>query len=236
MDEHRQVKMSDARIRVLVVDENSFLCDVFTAVLEYEADIRVIASTNSVSEALGLAVSADVVLVNIHMSNGGALKLIYAIYQAGLPAKVLVLGMTESKEQVLRYIQAGAAGYVLKDESVEDLLKRIRDATAGEVDVSPWIASVLMSRLNKYSQMLNQVQHNGIVTADLTSREQEIINWIGHGYTNQQIASRLVIEEGTVKNHVHNILQKMGVNTRREAAATWAVLRTKAGPPPWILE
>jgi DNA-binding NarL/FixJ family response regulator len=213
-----------AKIRVLLVNQIRLLCNVLAAVLEDESDMEVIGCATSVSQALDLAPESDVILVNTRMSNGMALEFIQAVSDTELSAKVLALGLAESKEQILQYVEAGAAGYVLKDDSVDDLLQRIRGAYTGQVRVSPKIAAALMSRITEYAQLLNQVEAGIGEANDLTPREHEILGLIGHGLTNQQIAERLVIEVGTVKNHVHSILQKLDASSRHEAAAHLAVL------------
>lgn len=213
-----------ANISILLVNQIRLLGNVLAAVLEDEPDMEVIGCATSVSQALDLAPKSDVILVNTRMSNGMALEFFQAVSDAELPAKVLALGLSESKEQILQYVEAGAAGYVLKDDSVDDLLQRIRGAHTGQVRVSPKIAAALMSRVTEYAQLLNQVDAGIGEADDLTPREQEILDLIGQGLTNQQIAEQLVIEVGTVKNHVHSILQKLDASSRHEAAAYLAVL------------
>ena len=213
-----------AMIRVLLVNQIRLLGNALAAVLEDEPDMEVVGCATSVSQALDLAPKSDMILVNTRMANGTALELIRAVSDAELSAKVLALGLAESKEQILKYVEAGAAGYVLKDDTVDDLLQRIRGAHTGHVRVSPKIAAALMSRVTEYAQLLNRVEVGIGEADDLTPREQEILDLIGQGLTNQQIAERLVIEVGTVKNHVHSILQKLGASSRHEAAAYLAVL------------
>lgn len=212
-------------IRILLVSQFLFICDALSSVLESEPDMEVIGSAISVREALDLVSKADLVLVNVQMPNNDAFKLIQAIVGAKLPPKVIVLGLTETKEHVLQYLQAGASGYVLKDDSVDDLVLRIRDVHAGQSPVSPTIASALISRLYEYSLLLSQVKNGIGQNSTLTTREQEILRLVGQGLTNQEIADQLVIEVGTVKNHVHNIMQKLDVNTRQEAAVTWTIIK-----------
>ena len=213
-----------ASIRILLVNQIRLLGNVLAAVLDDEPDMEVIGCATSVSQALDLAPKSDVILVNTGMSNGTALEFFEAVSKVELPAKVLALGLAESKEQILQYVEAGAAGYVLKDDSVEDLLRRIRGTYRGQVRVSPKIAAALMSRVTEYAQLLNQVETGIGNVDDLTPREREILDLIGQGLTNQQIAERLIIEVGTVKNHVHSILQKLDASSRHEAAAYLAVL------------
>jgi DNA-binding NarL/FixJ family response regulator len=211
-------------IRILLVSQFLFICDALESVLEQETDMEVIGSVISVHGALKLVSKADVVLVNVQMPNNDAFKLIQAVVSAGLSTKILALGLTESKEHVLQYFQAGASGYVFKDDSVDDLLQRIREVHAGRIQISPSIAAALITRLSEYSRLLNQAKTGIGENPALTTREREIMKLISQGLTNQEISQHLVIEVGTVKNHVHNILQKLDVNTRQEAVITWGLI------------
>jgi DNA-binding NarL/FixJ family response regulator len=139
-------------IRVLIVDQIPLFCHVLAAVVEDEPDMQVVGCTTSVDEALHLSSNLDVILVNTRMSNGSALQLIRSVSEAELPTKVLALGLTESKEQILHYVQAGASGYVLKDDTVDSLLEWIRGVHAGQVRISPRIASAMMARLSESAQ------------------------------------------------------------------------------------
>ena len=223
-------------IRVLFVDQFLFLCDALATVLKDEPDIEVVCGVTSVQGALNLTPECDVILVNAHMPHDGAMRLIRAVTDAGLRVKILVLGIKESREQVLHFIQAGADGYVLENDTVDTLLERIRGTYAGQIHVSPMIASALMSRVTSYSQLLNRVRENIGGASQLTSREQKILDLISQGMTNQQIADRLFIEVGTVKNHVHNILQKLDTSSRHDAAATWAIVKASQKFPAHFVE
>lgn len=212
-------------IRVLLVNEISLMCNVIASVLEDEPDIEIVGRATSVDEALDRIAECDIVLVSTRLPDNGALELINAIAETEASVKVVALGLTESKEQVLRYVEAGADGYVLKDNSVDALLKHIRTIHRGRALVSPEIAGALMSRVTEWAQLFEDIEAGVAETADLTPREREILDLIGQGLTNQEIADRLVIEVGTVKNHVHNILQKLDVSSRSDAAAYLAVLK-----------
>jgi DNA-binding NarL/FixJ family response regulator len=122
-------------------------------------------------------------------------------------------------------VEAGAAGYVLKDDSLEDLVKTVRAVQDDEVSVSPKIASAMMERLSDLAQMFSDIENSVTDEAGLTSRELEVLELLGDNMTNQQIADQLVIEVGTVKNHVHSILEKLNVSSRGEAAAYLAFIQ-----------
>lgn len=206
-------------IHVLIVTEVQFVGHATAAVIENEPDMEVVGCLSDEREAFRLAAASDVVLISPRLPGNGALELTGHIAKAYPDVKILALGLTESRAWVLEYVEAGADGYVARDDSVEDLLRRIRAAARDRAVVSPDIAAALMSRVSRYAQLFDEVEAGMHEDASLTPREQEILQLIGEGLTNQEIADQLVIEVGTVKNHVHSILQKLGVTSREDAAA-----------------
>ncbi|NJC94839.1 MAG: hypothetical protein C3F07_15905 [Anaerolineales bacterium] len=215
------------RIRILLVNEIRLMGNVIAAALEDEPDIEVVARVTSPEDALKIVheTTVDVALVSTRLPEQGALRLTSAISELAPSTKVLALGLTEEKKRVLRYVEAGAAGYILRDDSLDDLIDTVRAAQDGKVFVSPKIAAAMMERLSDLAQMFSDVENSVNDAAGLTPRELEVLELIGEGLTNQQIAERLVIEVGTVKNHVHNILDKLNVSSRGEAAAYLAVIK-----------
>ncbi len=204
-------------IRVVLVNALRILCNVIAAVLDNEPDIEVVGCTTTMDEALDLARRCDVMVLSTLVPDDTAFKITQAVGEAGLPVKVLILGLAQSKEEILRYIEAGAAGYVLQDDSVDDLLAKVRATFDGQALVSPEIAALLMSRVTELAQVSAEADTTPDISADLTPREREILMLIGQGLSNQAIATQLVIEVGTVKNHVHSILEKLKVSSRRDA-------------------
>jgi DNA-binding NarL/FixJ family response regulator len=203
------------------------MSNVIAAALEDEPDIEVVGCAVSVEEALEIIQweDVDILLVSTRLPEQGALRLTEAVTEKTPATDVLVLGVTEKKERVLQYVEAGAVGYILKDDTVEDMLEAIRAAQKGKALVSPEIASALMDRVSELAGMFADLETGVVERADLTSREVEVLELLGQNLTNQQIAERLVIEVGTVKNHVHSILNKLNVSTRDEAAAYLALIK-----------
>lgn len=215
-------------IRVLLVNEFELMGNIITEVLEDEPDIAVIGCVTTPQDALVKISNEDVdmVLVSTHLPNDGALRLTSKMTDIDSSLKVLALGVSEKKERVLQFVEAGASGYVRKDDSVDDLIKAIRAANKDQAKVSPKIAAALMTRVTELTDLLTVVE-SGMPEdySDLTPRELEILELIANGYSNQKIANRLFIEVGTVKNHVHNILNKLDVSTREDAAAYLAIIK-----------
>jgi len=214
-------------INLLLVNETLLMGNVIAAALEGEPDIKIVGCVISIDEALDIVreKEVDVALVSTRLPDLGALKLTNAITELKPSTKVLALGLTEEKQNVLRYVEAGATGYVLKDDSLEDLIETVRAAQDGKVFVSPQIAAAIMERLSGLARLFSDVENNITNATDLTARELEVLKLISEGQTNQQIAESLVIEVGTVKNHVHNILDKLNVSSRREAGAYLALIK-----------
>lgn len=211
-------------IRVLLVSEMGLVSNLIASFLEDESDIEVVGRTTSPRSALDHLAQADVVLVSTRLPDGGALSLTEAAVERETSAKVVVIGLRESEQEILKYVEAGADGYVLRDNSADTLLEKVRAADQGEALVTPDIAYALMSRLTELAQLFSRVETGLDRPVELTPREQEVLGLVGEGLTNQEIADRLYIEVGTVKNHVHSILQKLDVNSREDAAAYLALI------------
>lgn len=204
-------------IRLLVVHETRVLCKVIMAALRQESDIQTVGSATTEDEAVSQAGMCDMILVCATLPDGGALSLTRNIRKSGTAVKVLVMGLPESEEAILQYIEAGADGYVLQDDSMHELLKNIRAIHRGEALVSPQMVAALMTRLANLAELQAERDLDASRLAALTPREREVLRLLGQGFSNQEISDNLTIEMGTVKNHVHNILQKLGLNNRWEA-------------------
>ena len=214
-------------IHLLLVNETRLMGNVIAAALEGEPDINVVACVTNIDEAMQIVREEEigVVLVSTRLPDQGAIQLTRSITELRPSTRVLALGLTEEKQHVLRYVEAGATGYVLKDDSLEGLIETIRAAQDGKAIVSPKIAAAIMERLTTLARLFSDVENSIGETTELTSRELEVLTLVGKGQTNQQIAEKLVIEVGTVKNHIHNILEKLHVSSRGEAAAYLAFIK-----------
>ncbi len=210
-------------LSLLLVDEVRLMCDVFEMALKNEPDVEVVGCATNVEDALKQVHRANVVLVSTTLSDDGASRLTRAIARAHPMVRVVVVGLAASKADILRYIEAGAAGYVLKEGTVEEMLTAIRAAHGREALVSPGIAAVLMTRVAQLAEVCRTTERElyepPVPSAELTPREREVLKLMALGLSNAEIAARLTIELGTVKNHVHNILTKLNVNSRRDAVA-----------------
>ena len=221
-------------IRVLIVEEVRAICEVIATVLRAEPDVEVAGCATNVDEVVAHLNACDVVLVNTTLHNESSARMIRTMRKLAPDVKIVVMGLVRSQNAILQCIEAGVSGYVLRDSSLEDLLKNIRAAYNNEALVSPPIAAALMSYVAELVGFDPANEHELAAPQRLTRREREVLSLVQQGLTNQEIAESLVIELGTVKNHVHNILRKLNVNSRRDAvhvsrlAGLWGLSEAKA--------
>ncbi|MBI1299018.1 response regulator [bacterium] len=208
-------------IHIIIVDQVRLILESISAALDGEPDISILGVTSGKEEALSLLATCeracDVVLVSADLPEDDALTLVRKCINLERPPRVLVMGVPEAEPVIMTFIEAGAAGYILKEDTVAHLLQNIRAAYNGEAIISPEIAMSLMERVNQLADRV--VDFDAGYYSSLTRREREILELLAQDLTNQEIADHLFIELGTVKNHVHHILDKLNVNSRQDASS-----------------
>jgi two-component system, NarL family, nitrate/nitrite response regulator NarL len=199
-------------IRVLVVDDHPLFRQGVVQALGAEQDLKIVGEASSGEEALKLACALlpDVVLLDISMPGWGGLITAEKITTACPATVIVMLTVSEDKDKLLAAFKAGARAYVLKGVGARELANVLRTALAGEVYVSPSLASEMLVSLTR-GQAPDPLQ-------ELTDREREILSLIGTGLTNREIGERIFLSEKTIKHYVTNILQKLQVRSRVEAA------------------
>lgn len=202
-------------IRVLVIDEILLICNVVASMLKEEKDIDVIGCATTVEEAMDQSHPYDVALISTTVADTDGLHQISTLAGAEISPKIIVMGVPESEEIILQYIEAGAAGYVLRDDSADDLVEKIRAVARGEAGISSHIVAALMERVAELKRLCDDTTNDETLSS-LTAREREVLTLLEQGLTNQEIANQLVIEVGTVKNHVHSVLKKLNLDSRRD--------------------
>jgi two-component system, NarL family, nitrate/nitrite response regulator NarL len=203
--------MTDS-IRVLVVDDHPLFRQGVVHALGAEPGLKVVGEASSGEEALKLACELlpDVVLLDISMPGWGGLVAVEKITTACPATTIVMLTVSEDKDKLLAAFKAGARAYVLKGVSARELAAVLHSASGGEVYVSPSLASEMLVSLTRGSAP-DPLQ-------ELTDREREILRLIGTGLTNREIGDRIFLSEKTIKHYVTNILQKLQVRSRVEAA------------------
>ncbi len=222
-------------IRLLVVDEVRLMGNAFENVLSQEADIEVIACVSSAGEALQSIECCNMLLVSTTLPDDGAWQLTRTVAQTYPAVRVVVVGLSASKLDILRYIEAGAMGYVLKEDSLSEMRETLRAVHSSEALVSPGVAAVLISRVAQLAAICRtagaQRDASPGLSVALTPREREVMRLMALNLSNTAIAERLTIELGTVKNHVHKILAKLNVSSRQEAVSLFAQRQRLPMPP-----
>ncbi|MDX6528803.1 MAG: hypothetical protein QOH41_1093 [Blastocatellia bacterium] len=199
--------MSDNTIRIMVIDDQAVVRQGFVALINTVADMSVIAEGTNGQQAIELyrLHRPDITLMDLRMPQLGGVEAIVAIRKEFPDARLIVLTTFDGDEDIYRSLQAGAQGYLLKDMFFEELEEAIRKVHGGSRRIPTHVAERLAERMG---------------SSDLTGREIEVLEQIVGGNSNKAIASRLNISEATVKSHVNNILSKLGVSDRTQAATT----------------
>jgi DNA-binding NarL/FixJ family response regulator len=204
-------------IRIVIVDDHVMLRDGIVSILQNEPDFQVVGEAGSVAGAIATIgdVMPDLVLMDYSLPDGNGLEAIEAIHTISSEIAVVLLTMYREDELLFAAVRSGARGYLLKNISAKDMLKALRDLSQGDLAMLPAERNRIVSEFARTAprQIDNQAK-----TPQLTDRELEVLRLIVRGATNRQIALELHISPNTVKNHVHNILEKLEVGSRHQAA------------------
>lgn len=200
-------------IRVLIADDHPIVRDSLRTLITTETDLELVGEATNGEEAVIKAneLKPDVILMDLVMPVKDGLQAIGEIKQAYPEISILVLTSFSDEDKVFPAIRAGALGYLLKDSSPDQLLKAIYDVYRGEASLHPSIALQLIREINRPSDLPP-------VENPLSERELEVLKLVAQGLTNQEIAARLSLSEWTVRTHVRNILGKLHLANRTQAA------------------
>ena len=208
--------MNKKMIHIFIADDNCLLLEGLAMMLGEQDDFEVIGTAPNGSKAVEQIkkLHPEVALIDIGMPDKDGLEVTQALHQDLPEVKVVILGLIDLTDEIMACIEAGATGYVLKESSFDHLAETIRSVHRNEAFCSPSMAASLFSRIAELtSESKTQVPLNSV---KLTERELDVINLIAEGLSNKEIAKRLFIETQTVKNHIHNILEKLHLHNRFE--------------------
>ena len=208
--------MTTESIRIFIADDNCLLLEGLVTMLGEQEDFIVVGTAPSGRKALELIKESqpEVALIDIGMPDKDGLEVTQILHQDVPTVKVIILGLVDLTDEIMACIEAGATGYVLKESSFDHLVDTIRSVHRNEAFCSPRMAASLFSRIAELtSEVKMQIPVDSI---KLTARELDVINLIAEGLPNKEIAKRLFIETQTVKNHIHNILDKLQLHNRFE--------------------
>ncbi|MEU9421098.1 response regulator transcription factor [Streptomyces sp. NPDC051577] len=208
--------MADTRIRVLLVDDHQVVRRGLRTFLEVQEDIEVVGEAADGEEGIARAeeLRPDVILMDVKMPVTDGIEALRRLREAANPARVLIVTSFTEQRTVVPALRAGAAGYLHKDIDPDALAAAIRSVHAGHVLLQPEVARALLAQEGQAAGSSRP--------GSLTDREREVLSLIADGRSNREIARALVLSEKTVKTHVSNILMKLDLSDRTQAAL-WAV-------------
>ena len=219
--------MNDQQIRVLLVDDHALVrTGVRAELTKHAADVVVVGEAEDVEGAVAAvhALHPDVVLLDVHLpggGGGGGAEVVAACADSLTTTKFLALSVSDSSEDVVAVIRAGARGYVTKAISADDLADAIRRVAAGDAAFSPRLAGFV---LDAFGTAAADVAVRDDELDRLTAREREVMRLIARGYTYKEVASELFISIKTVETHVSAVLRKLQLSSRHELTR-WAAAR-----------
>lgn len=201
-------------IRILIVEDQTLMRQGLQTILELEPGLRVVGTAADGEEGVrqALALRPDVILMDVQMPRLNGVQATSEILRQWPKARVIILTTFDRDDYVFQGVRAGAMGYLLKDAPADTLIKTIRRVYAGEPFIQPEIASRTLREL------MRPGSNSTAPLEPLSEREREVLVFLAQGASNREIADKLVLSEGTVKNHVSNILGKLQVENRTQAA------------------
>jgi DNA-binding NarL/FixJ family response regulator len=202
-------------IRVLICDDQAIVCEGLQAILSTIPDIEVVGVANDGAQAVEMIAGAqpDVVLMDLKMPVMNGVQATRLIREQHPEVHVLVLTTYDADEWVFDAIRSGASGYLLKDTPRDKLIEAIKDTAEGKTPVDPQVAGKLFAQVAQ-----GTAPPDTSIAEDLSEREREVLGLLARGMTNAGIAARLYLSEGTVRNYVSAILEKLDVADRTQAA------------------
>lgn len=206
---------AEVRVGVWIVSDVRLYREGLARSLEWDGRLEVHGATDRVARVLARESTEGPLVVLLDMGLPDALTAVRCLRERSPRVATVALGVSERTRRIVECAEAGVVGYVCRDHSLDDLVRTVEDAAEGKLDCSSRVAGALVRRLGRLAALNGPDPE----AAHLTLREREIVELIDEGLSNKEIAGRLHIELSTAKNHVHNILEKLGVSRRGEAAA-----------------
>ena len=209
------------RIRIVLVDDQALFLEGLKTLLSLEDSLEILAECRNGQEALDACRIAKphIVLMDLNMPVMDGVAATRAIKQEFQEVNVLTLTTFDDDERVFEALRAGASGYLLKDTPSQQLVQAIKAVSAGQSFLQPSIAAKVLAEFNRMAEpAAKPPRAKPQLKEPLSQREEEVLIWLSRGCSNKEIAAQLSLAEGTVKNHVSNVLGKLGVLDRTQAA------------------
>ncbi len=207
-------------IRVVIADDHPIVRDGLKKLLALESDVEVVGEAGDGREVLDRVqeLEPDVLLLDLRMPNLDGLSALQALQQSNRNTRVIVLTASEDKNEFVQAMKLGCSGIVLKQTAPDLIVKSIRKVYAGEIWLDSHTTAAVMRQFSSPLDMAGPGQTKTRERSPLSQREREIVALVSQGYKNKEMAEKMFISEQTVKNHLHNIFDKLGVSDRLELA------------------
>ncbi|MFA6467656.1 MAG: response regulator transcription factor [Bacteroidota bacterium] len=208
-----------AKIRVLLLEDNRILREGITVMINKHADVMVAAVSDGRDDTIKKiqAVKPNVILMDLGIASKNSLDIVRSVRSTFPNVKVVGMGLVASQTDIMEFVQSGADGFILKDASMEEVIKTIRAVADGETVLPPPMTGSLFLQVVEHALVKGKKGLKGSIR--MTQREKEIIALIVEGMSNKEIAESLNIATFTVKSHVHNILEKLALHSRLQIAS-----------------
>ena len=203
-------------ITVAIVDDNRLVREALAAMLGRLPDVQVVAAASGNADALDPA-APDVLLLDAGLGDEDSLSVAAAITKRRSNTKVVIMDLMPTNEDIVQFVNAGVAGFVLKDATFDEFVATIRAVAAGDKVLPPRMTETLFSQIALGGD--GRGRERVLEDVRMTRREREVIELIGEGLSNKEIAQRLNIAAHTVKSHVRNVMEKLALHTRLQIAA-----------------
>src|ERR1035437_974237 len=206
------------KIRLLLIEDNRLLRDGIFSILKAYRDIVIIAASGDGKNSLAKIqqLKPNIVLLDLGLRSQNSLHVVEIVKKEFPQAKIIVMDLAPVQADILQYVKAGANGFILKDASLNDFLITIRTVAKGSTVLPPLLVDSLFSQIVDHAVREGK---SGLKDAiQMTTREREVIQFLGEGMSNREIGQKIRISTYTVKSHIHNIMEKLALHTRLEIA------------------
>jgi len=208
-----------AAISLVLIDDNRLLREGIAALIHTQPGFKVLAAFSDVEEALQKVREAkpDIVLLDFGLEDHDSVSLTATVHEQVPAARVIIMGLLPVQEDVADFVRAGASGFIMKDASFDDFFATIRAVATGKEVLPQALTNSLFSQIARNAA--NGSKARILESVRLTNRERQVIELLGEGLSNKELATRLHIAVHTVKSHVHNVLEKLALRSRLEVVA-----------------
>ena len=208
------------KIQILLIEDNRLLRDGIAAMLKKQPDMHVVATVGNGENILMTMEKhkPDIVLLDLGLRNQNSLQIVKLTKQHFTETKIIVMDLIPLQADVFEFVQAGVSGFILKDANIAEFYKTIRSVYEGAQVLPPHLTGSLFSQIVEHAINAGGKSSAVIESVRMTKRERQVIELISEGFTNKEIAQKLHLSPYTVKSHIHNILEKLALNTRVQIA------------------